>query len=588
MGGRKKRSTLSAIDFLTSCVQTAWSSKKGCIVSMLSLDISGAYDHVSTERLLWILKQKGLQEWIVTYVRNFMLGRRTRVAFDGYESDWVQTNTGIPQGSPISPILFLFFISELLEGMQDVEGKRLGFGFVDDTNLITWGHSAQENCRRLEEAHEMCMAWARRHGSKFAPDKYKLIHFTKRRRDPSGDLASAVRIEGSTEEIKPETKLRVLGVWVDPKMNWKEHTMIAAGKGIAAFEALSRIAASTWGPCMRRTRLLYAAIVRPAMVYGVQSWYTGPDGKQAKANLQQLEKVQNKCLRRVTGGYKRTPKAALEREARIQPLDLYSDALAMNRALKNRGRKVMEEIRKVVDAIWESENPPQSSGHQARGRPRRDRQRPPTSSERVLQRAVERELEMQGYRAWQAQRAGPRRTRRRGTRRRTPARSQKEKTMIDEWADLEWKRRWLQIARNKKAATWKNPWEMGTVALYSDMPKHQATALFLLRTEVIGLNGWLASINVPGIDAGCSCGWSTQTVHHVLMLCPLYSSGRAELVRRTGSEEMWRMLSTPEKAQATARWFIQQGILRQFDLAKEIEEEEVEDRTPFQPLEEVE
>lgn len=100
------------------------------------------------------------------------------------------------------------------------------------------------------------------------------------------------------------------------------------------------------------------------------------------------------------------------------------------------------------------------------------------------------------------------------------------------------------------------PWKKDTVNLYSDMPKHQATALFLLRTEVIGLNGWLASINVPGIDARCGCGWQTQTVHHVLMLCPLYSNGRAELVRRTDSEEMWRMLSTPEKAQAIAQWFV--------------------------------
>jgi len=58
-------------------------------------------------------------------------------------------------------------------------------------------------------------------------------------------------------------------------------------------------------------------------------------------------------------------------------------------------------------------------------------------------------------------------------------------------------------------------------------------------------------------------------------------------LRRTDSEVTWRMLSTPEKAQATARWFVQQGILRQFDLAKQIEEEEEEDRTPFQPLEEV-
>ena len=69
------------------------------------------------------------------------------------------------------------------------------------------------------------------------------------------------------------------------------------------------------------------------------------------------------------------------------------------------------------------------------------------------------------------------------------------------------------------------------------------------------------------------------------MFCPLYTARRADLVRRTGAEGMWRMLSTPEKAQATARWFVQQGILQQFNLAKEIEEGEVREHAPFQPLE---
>jgi hypothetical protein len=341
---------------------------------------------------------------------------------------------------------------------------------------------------------------------------------------------------------------------------------------------------------MKRTRLLYAAIVRPAMAYGIQSWYTGQDGKKAKSNLQQLERIQNKCLRRITGGYKRTPRAALERETKIQPLDIYSDALAMNRALKNRGRKVIEEIRKTVDAIWEAENTPQQN-IRGRGRPRKARERPPTSSENVLQRAIDRELEIQGYKARQAERVGQRRTRRRRASVRTPGQAgqpRKEKSVIDEWADLEWRRRWNQTARNKKAATWKTPWKKSTAALYSNLPKHQATALFLLRTEVIGLNAWLASINVPGVNARCGCGWNTQTVQHVLMMCPLYSSRRADLVSRVNTEEMWRMLSTPEKAQATARWFIQQGILRQFDLAREIEEEDTEEHTPFQPLEEAE
>ena len=62
---------------------------------MLSLDISRAYNHVSTERLLWILKRKGLPEWIIKYVQNFMLERCTRVAFNRYKSEWIQMNSGI-------------------------------------------------------------------------------------------------------------------------------------------------------------------------------------------------------------------------------------------------------------------------------------------------------------------------------------------------------------------------------------------------------------------------------------------------------------------------------------------------------------
>ncbi len=49
MGARKQRSTLSALELLTTCVNTAQS---GCIVSMLSLDLGGAFDNVSHERLL--------------------------------------------------------------------------------------------------------------------------------------------------------------------------------------------------------------------------------------------------------------------------------------------------------------------------------------------------------------------------------------------------------------------------------------------------------------------------------------------------------------------------------------------------------
>src|SRR5947208_16754635 len=216
------------------------------------------------------------------------------------------------------------------------------------------------------------------------------------------------------------------------------------------------------------------------------------------------------------------PRAALEREAKILPLDLYCDALIMNKALDEKDNKVREEIKQTVNAIWETEQqrPPQST--QRRRDPREVRQRPLISSEQVQQKAIEKQLEIRGYRAHLAERAereGPRRARRPRANRAPPGRPQKEKSIINEWTELEWQRRWRLQARNRKATTWKTPWTQSTLKLYSDMPKHQASALFLLRTEVLGLNGWLTSINVPVILANCGCGGVTQTVHHVQRYC---------------------------------------------------------------------
>jgi len=131
--------------------------------------------------------------------------RRTRIAFLDFESDWIHTSSEISQESPLSPILFLFFISELLATFERPEGETMAFGFVNDTNLVTWGTSAQTNCHRLKSAHSWCIAWAKRHGARFAPDKYQLIHFTRRQRDPNGDLMSTVRF--NDQEVPMETTI---------------------------------------------------------------------------------------------------------------------------------------------------------------------------------------------------------------------------------------------------------------------------------------------------------------------------------------------------------------------------------------------
>jgi hypothetical protein len=67
------------------------------------------------------------------------------------------------------------------------------------------------------------------------------------------------------------------------------------------------------------------------------------------------------------------------------------------------------------------------------------------------------------------------------------------------WADLTWKQRWEKTAQGKRASTWHTPWGTPTIPLYKGLNKAEATALFLLRVEVLGLNAWLTSVQVPDI-----------------------------------------------------------------------------------------
>ena len=79
------------------------------MASLLLLGVSGAYDNVSHQRLLHNLKKRQTNTPIVEFIPSFLTNRITTLSFDGYESAPYDTNTGIPQGSPLSPVLYLFY-----------------------------------------------------------------------------------------------------------------------------------------------------------------------------------------------------------------------------------------------------------------------------------------------------------------------------------------------------------------------------------------------------------------------------------------------------------------------------------------------
>ena len=81
------------------------------------------------------------------------------------------------------------------------------------------------------------------------------------------------------------------------------------------------------------------------MTYGSQIWAVGDQGAgPPRSIMKPLETVQNKCLRQITGAYKRTPVAAIERESGTPPLDIYVNTLARQRAIETTDHLVTKEI----------------------------------------------------------------------------------------------------------------------------------------------------------------------------------------------------------------------------------------------------
>ena len=246
---------------------------------------------------------------------------------------------------------------------------------------------------------------------------------------------------------------------------------------------------------------------------------------------------------------------------------------ALGHFAKSGSHPVVTKTTEILDGIWKTIQSGGGQGARRRGRPRLIRPRPQSVAETGRLRAEEIARAVRLETQEQSQRTVT-----------TPQQLPNTKAAICKWADREWHNEWTSKAQNQTGSIWKGNWKDDRLKLYDEAPKHVATVLFLLRSEVIGLNAWLAGIGVPGIQASCTCGWPTQTVRHVLIHCPTYEQARLELFARSQTQDLSGMLSSPASAQAAARWLVARKLLPQFLFAHEIE---MEDRSGFAPFREM-
>ncbi len=190
----------------------------------MSLDISKAFDRVWHQALLSKLPSFGFEPSLVSLIENFPQCRSMAVTIDGAKSDSLSLHYGVPQGSILSPTLFLIFINDLL----NVTSNKL-VSFADDCILFVSSsfeksptgclrsNSRQEMISYLETDLALIHSWEMKNLVEFNPKKTQFTLFSLAKR------YEPISISFQGCKIPSSSNLNLLGITLNTDLFWKSH-----------------------------------------------------------------------------------------------------------------------------------------------------------------------------------------------------------------------------------------------------------------------------------------------------------------------------------------------------------------------------
>ena len=140
---------------LSESIYRAW--KEGNVFSAILMDVSGAFNNVHHARLIHNMHKRKIPTEITRWVLSFLSNRTTCMRFNGITTDPMPTPSGIPQGSPLSPILYVLYNSDLLDIPRG--RQQLGLGFIDDILYGVQNKTATANATELEQLLKKTGQW---------------------------------------------------------------------------------------------------------------------------------------------------------------------------------------------------------------------------------------------------------------------------------------------------------------------------------------------------------------------------------------------------------------------------------------------
>ena len=142
-------------------------------VSTLFLDVTAGFDIICAHQLASILAKGGVSNYLVARIKSFLSSRQCRLIFQGAPKVFCPVAVGTPQGSLISPLLFVLNIGSLHPSIP----QGLAISYIDNLTITVGSDSVHSNIRALQHYFGINQRQGANLGVAFSVPKTELIHW---------------------------------------------------------------------------------------------------------------------------------------------------------------------------------------------------------------------------------------------------------------------------------------------------------------------------------------------------------------------------------------------------------------------------
>ena len=197
----------------------------------------------------------GVPDSYVRWIYQFLCNRQARVKFNGTTSSSRKLHQGVPQGSVLSPLLFIFYINNLAKLLPT---DTINCMFADDVSILATHRDKQKAAESVQRAVDIVVDWCAEWKLKLNATKSEVSFFSSWTGDAKWE--PTINIRGSAIKYNPLPVL--LGVTLDRQLTFSTHAENVAERAVGKNRMLAALSHSEWGWKRDTLKCIYLSSIR--------------------------------------------------------------------------------------------------------------------------------------------------------------------------------------------------------------------------------------------------------------------------------------------------------------------------------------